>query len=313
MRLFRTPYDTTYGASYNVNKIALKLEEYVIKFGHALYDYEFINTDKVKSVFITGRDHENDLPVFNHPIVVVSTDGKTYVFSDVRSHVKLEDLSDKLMDAARNSVNLHYEVMRNILICTYLEKGIDEYKPVFNTSARIFTAWISGALSRVLNLDLSEKSRLNLIIAAHYYNIFSQKPVESDNDRDLATHVCSKVTGVAPTLVRQVTDLYDFESVTMDSLVRNIRKIMNNPKTDNLTANALVSFISSTWFGPNSTEAIPISLEYVPQWLSVLAISLQERTFKRTMIFESAKAVTKSSELKDFVSLMDKYVKEKMI
>jgi hypothetical protein len=302
-----TPYDTSIGSKIIVKNLEKELNDHLVTIDSKIPEYEFLNGDNIKFYFIAGKDNEAHLPIFNHPFLFESFKKEKYLVSDVRSFINKRELEDNLLDAARDQVSLRYTINRAILTMAWIEEGPGFLTNLYKFSGKIFSNWITGSLGNVLALDPAERLYLT-IVAHHYYQIMCTLDKVTDSNLNKFMFSTTKLFPVNITFVKNVYEALNSDIVDMNGLVENIKAAIPGPKTDYLNIGTMLNAIVNGWFGPNAQEALPISLEHPPTWISIVYASMTEKTYRRSNITRIIDNNKSKGMDKIFIQELDKKV-----
>ncbi len=300
MLAYKTPYDTTLGKNINTSSLVKDIEKYLINVSYNTPEYEIINEKDVKALFVTGGDDQSPIPIFNHPILLPGKLRKL-VYADVRPYLDYKKLTDSLYDAAKNETNLNYEVSRSILTTIAIaDDNLDDLTNILIETGPIFIYWLAGAVSRLVGLDLKEKSDISVAISI-YYSLLRHDFSKGAPRIDLLAFRAFKDTKVPPVEIKKIIDLIDLTDISINGMVKMIKNSCPTIKLQSLTVDTVVNITSTSWYGPDSQEAIPMSLEHLPTWLAIVYTSVKEKSFKKSIINDIALVAIKKKGIDKFI------------
>lgn len=313
------PYHTTYGRFINTTKIKESLDKYVTlnKDINLSYEY-FIDTDEeLRIVFITGyNSDEQELPIWEHPLVFESMDKVIVVAVDVRKYVKPNsELSSKLSDIVKDASNLNFNIIRTLLTAEYAVGNTRVIKNGNKTMSMGMALWLSNIINTIVTLNPVEKLHVEIAIA------FSINMMTiSEDDRADSAHVAeARILSyrlslpVSKTAMKVVVDKLNINVTDIDKLVDNIRSVLPAEKAKIIDTNGVVNLVNNSWFGPGGVETVMMALENLPTWIALLYIALSDKTFKRSKIATALDKISAKIKAKEFIRYVEIYIKENKV
>lgn len=288
------PYLTTYGKALNIAKITQSVKEYLVKTNLTNLNYEYMQYEECKVVFITGcNELEKEIPPFNNPLILEDIKGQMKVAVDVRKYLtKLDDQPLDLRKVSKDIGNLDFCAYRAIvtagLICGYF--GF--YKKYSRSLATAYAFFISYIVDSIVKLNPAEK--VNVEIAAGYFLLQNFVPAEEYNDRTNQELIYNNIVAnlsrlkisypVNAKYVEELTSRFlDIEyNGTIDNLLEYIIASLDSEKVHLLNKNIFISLLNHMWYGHGSSETIIIGLEHLPTWVALVYSGLSNTVFKKS-------------------------------
>jgi len=310
------PYNTSIGEMINIDPIVEKIKKYLVV-GDSNLNYEYTTTSGTKVVFITGKNEEElSLPLWDHPVCLKDVNENDVVAVDIRKFVKIKDKDFlNLSSIIRDKGGFDFSVIRTLLIAEYLG---GEYGVLRNVQKQVvtgFSYWISSILTSSLMFTPNEKIMCEIATLHYYYTMM----VNGESDSSTVSMVRNKVLNsklslpVSKKVINTTLDKLSNDVKDMDDLVENIKKVIGETKASLVEGNVLINTISNSWYGPGSTETIIMSLENVATWTTMMFVSTNDNTYKRTRLATILNNAKSKIGVKDFISGMEFFLKDRTI
>lgn len=303
--MFLTPYNTTslkdyklddVVASINKSLVAQRDEEYI----GAIFDPD--TNSKYPSLQV--KPAAEHIQAFVQPILLeTSNDDKRFVV-DMRPFTR----SDRLGNLSINSVldyklNLYYSILSSI----WVHNGNSVIESVAAFPARVFVQWLSGIITRTLNLDMVQQVQLKAILGAYYCLLHEDgwnDTKDEDFDKVLPPSLQRRVSVFAakasfsnPHATEEL--IKDMPLInTLPALIEYLRRL--NPRYEALTLANLYAMVSRSWFGANAPTLCAVALEYPPAFNIMTFFALNYRGLNKTGIGIIVDNSKNSAEAKQF-------------
>lgn len=289
--MYKTAYDTTYLQLQRTNLTLLtkRLAEARVtsaQFQEAVSPNKQPITDIPLLTVVPGLA---DIPFFIHPIVIKTADNHESVVVDTRGAMRLQ------RDGAvfiQSQLDYNFAVVRGALQCIWNDPA--DQVGVRNlgvTPMRLFSRWITNAISVRRSLTLDAQLRVGIIAAYFYFGLFHSMDDQRLTEADLSRCVTniSKATFADP---KQVYDIIGTDVTALNiPLLLNVNDFCNALIThsQSLALEAIdSSFVylvtGGSWFGANAREILAVALEHPPTWVSIVYTAAYERGFRNTGI-----------------------------
>jgi len=283
------PYATKYGKLLNTRKLEEALSAYLTTNDLDLLEYEYPMTGDVRCAYITGyTQEEQELPVWEHPLVVKTLKGVSVVVSDIRKYVtKLEEQPAKLGDVTRDANGLNFIILRTLLTRDFLDNKIGEHRAIFKPATTAMGAWLSGMINTIIMLDPIEAFRVEIISSVYANTLFYKEDDIADNlDVIIARVIGSKhVYNISKKEIKDVANAYSpTNGKGMDALINNISMAIDDGKSQFITVDSLIGVMGNVWYGPGGSETPIIAIENMPTWLSLLYSVISNRSYQKSRI-----------------------------
>ena len=216
------------------------------------------------------------LPKTNLPYVVSkdnksNTHGKTIVLVD----------SSGLRDT---EADLRYVNMIMTAVWedpTIAERFINTRK--FATKA--YMNWIGRALKARYNFSFEDQAEINTLTAVYYY-CTTGEPKDILAERNYKAYAdLGEITGLGVVRVKATIDRFkisDYDgSISFESIVNLMSQVSDDTK-NKVSIQAVMSSMSTSWYGEGGVFYCNLALEYPPMFLSLLYFSLVDKTYTQT-------------------------------
>lgn len=310
MTVFRTPYDTIAGSTLPDKK---KLEKQILPLLVAgnLKDsnLDVITTSSITPIYVTGKNVEEDnIPLFTHSINIIYKD-KEYLCTDLRLVLNKKELRNEgnFKDSIRNSTEYNFLKGLSISTLAWSLEETDSIRTNMKFAAHVFSVLLSGIISSSYSLDLGDKVKLNILGLIYYRMLFEEKEDFTDDIKEVTFIQCQSLLGTSKEVFDSVSNKISKLSNINDycSVAKNI---CESTRLDNLNLPMLLTLLKSIWYGTNSKDYIGIALEHPPTWISLLYVSLTEKTYKRSKIYSVAFDLKKGSNIDAFTDAYKNFV-----
>ena len=284
MSFFRTAYDTTIGSLIETEKISTAIQESMIRdYIYSRNKNELLPTERLNGFFITGRaSSENDIPVFNYPLLINNFRDKDFIVCDVRTCFTSNKEGDFYL---KNSAEYNFNLTKMLSNISWLSNHQSEMMFNLSFAAVIFSTWLSSSITRGYALNPMERLKLTIFNHYYYHSLFFNEPVLSEeNKQKVALHTIKAFRAPA----QLVFDVFDSVSGinNIDEYCNFVKSnlLKDNIRLENFSKGMLFTYISNSWFGYNAKEMLAVSLEHPPTWISIVYAAINERTYKQSMV-----------------------------
>lgn len=293
------PYDFKSLKLLNTTQIVNAINKYIA------IDYTFIRerqSIRLKSftnhhmqlhpVLLYGlSDVEKDIPVFHHPIV--NTD-HNWIALDLRPYVKVNDTRDGY--EVKNEAEVQLAVQRLVLTGMWFT-GKQSAIYSLKLGHFAFAAWLSDNLTRKFGLDLNHQLQLRVLALIYYARLFTNQFGLEDMQKLM---IRCKEDILVPRLIEEVYERAGALE-TIDDFCTACYAVTNNIRLKGLDFTVLSNVLANNWPGPQGKELALLSLEHPPTWLTLVYISLTQRSFKKSAIATTVDRLDKRGKGQEFL------------
>lgn len=312
MSIFKTAYETTQGSFIPVEKTQLAIQEAMIRdYIYVKNKNELLPIERLHGFFITGRSvSENNIPVFNYPMLITNFRDKDFIACDVRTCYTTNREGEFYL---KNNVEYNFNLTNMLTNISWLSNFQSEMMYNLNFAGVIFATWLSSVMTRGYALNPMERLKLTIFNYYYYCSLFFTEPLlTEENKQKVALHTIKAFKAPAVLVfdvfdsVTELTNIDDYCNFVKDKL------LSDNIRLQNFSKAMLLTYISSSWFGYNAKEMLAVSLEHPPTWISIVYAAINERSYKQSMI---AKIVSENNRnkvgdefTKSFHILTDRFI-----
>ena len=307
------PYNTSFGSLINIKPVEDKIAKFLITNGTNL-NYEYAASEDANLVFITGKnDEEQELPLWEHPVVFNDHKGNITVAVDLRKFVKVtnEDFLS-LSEVIRDNSGFQFTVLRTLITYEFVSGNLGRFRTVERTIQSSFAYWIADSLSAGIMLTPEEKVKTEVVIM-HYINLMMVNGKIGNEEVNTAIIKIANSKLSLPLnikVIKSIVATLNNSVSSIDDLVANIKIVLGESKAMMLDTNVLVNILATSWFGPGGSETVIIATEDMATWIAMLFVSAESNTYKRTRLATIVNKYKTKVKLKEFVKYMELYVKE---
>lgn len=308
MSLYKDSYETSVGAMLVSKPIRTAILEMNIKIMPEFLDVKY--EGDVKPQFITGtRMEEDHVPLFTHPITVLSANHGSYLATDLRLFVRKDALPGNIESSVKNLTEFNFAKSRAILNLIWVNSGIGRIKNSLQFASVVYSAWLSEIISKTYALDFGDKTTVSVIASFFYQTLFLDKNEYDEEDRmKMASHTIM-ATKVPSDRVLAIFDKIDKMS-NIEDMCRYIVEIVQNVRLKGFNVPMLLTLVKNSWYGTNSKEIISVALEHPPTWAAIVYSALTERSYKNSTIYRIADPLGKRGGSDEFLRNYVGMVKE---
>lgn len=309
--LYTDSYQTTVGAAFVMKSVETAIKQAIIKDSIDRVTLNVKDQGEFKPLFITGVfPSEGDIPLFTHPISVMSLDRKRYLCTDLRLYVRKDTDIQHLEQGVKNITEFNFIKSRAVLNLLWLNHQQSVIKNSLLFGASVFSHWLSDTITRGFALDFKDQSTINVICAFYYLTLFDNEEFTQEYKERLAVHTI-KAAKVPAEFALSIIDKID-QLYSINDLVNTIIAITENVRLKQFNLAVLLTMIKNSWYGTNVKEILAVSLEHPPTWLAVVYACLSERTYKNSMIFKLAEKLGKRGLADEYMANYRNLIEEQL-
>lgn len=278
-------YATTICRNYNLVKtIDQVLKQEIIGSGQVTYvtnvNGQGYKDSKVKMV----TPGLAEIVPFAHPIVVRDKRSDDYaVYVDVRNYMRLNQVGTPVIHAHSDYA---LTVLRGLMQSNWIRPD-DRHNlmSLGDIPVTFFSRWLSDILTIRLNLTPDIQSRVSVIIAYYYLNLFLEGD-DSEVPEDIKVRFGSMIARATYVSIPDVYAIIDElpRMFCTEDLIKSLVAHSNTTRFEKLTLAFLYTAVSGSWFGSNAREIVSIALEHPPTWIALVFSAINERGYKNTAV-----------------------------
>jgi hypothetical protein len=299
MAIFKTPYDTSIGSSFVIDKTQIAIKESIVRDGLG-FNSKFKNNLEIKPVLVEGTSTgESNIPYFAHPLLVTGVDKKLYMCSDVRPYLTSGN-NGSYQKQIKNQTEYNISKSRLALNILWLTESPTKLRDISNLPMSVFASWISESLTKRFALDPKDQFLLAITAAIYYQSLFTEFTIFTDEDKNkIAAPVMRSTKADSKTVFEVMDKITNLGNIS--DFCSACKVVLENPRIEDLNAGLLITIIGNTWFGMSAKEVLAVALEHPPTWITIVYAALTERTFKNSMIAKIAERQAGSKGGDDFL------------
>lgn len=315
-------YDTTYGKFFNVNKIKEDIKKNLISNRDIDLSYNYnLKNSNVQLAFLTNEyEFNNNVPVFDHPLIVEDINKNKIIVSDLRKYVKssnenidvYSNVTDKLSTLyAKDRNAVDFIINRALFTGMLLTDDYSVYSNYYNTIITSYAGFISSVINKgIVQLDADKVIRVH-VVAGIYTGIMmkelDKENLQNDIDLFIGRFKNSNIgKTVKDSTIREVLDVMKFEHYNYPELIENIQAAVGSDYGSVITKDAFSSKLNNLWYGPGGSNTVIMAMEHMPTWFSLCIAIANSRVYdksKMSLILDRFKTVAKFKELEDKINL----------
>ena len=306
--LLLDPYETSYGKTLHKDRLMKEISLYYTANAEKNLNYEY---NAFNVFFILGYDKEEEnLPLFNHPLIIEDYRGNKFVGCDLRKYTKTKgeqplNIADVISDRA-SAINL---INSTLIINDFLLDNYSKYRSVFVPTCTAYAFLISYLVNTIIALNPLEKHEVELAAMFHAnVLLIPDQPAKTDDHLDIIAARMQKSKLSLPVSrkgVDQVIALCNSYDPTITALVQNIQAVLPPEKANLFNEALLINLLANMWYGHGASESLYMSLECMPMFMSLIYSALSDRTYKRSRISTLLDKYSKQINAKQFIVDME--------
>lgn len=302
--MFLTPYQTTVCKDYVVDRIVQRIKEEQALNSTPLHMVEtnpLTDKEPEAPVFMVGPDH-SDIPPFAHPLFLdmgIGREGDEDVVLDVRNFTRL-DRNNQL--AVSSQLDYKLAVIRGILSHYWRFNAAEDMLNLGHFQVKVYARWLTDVISRRLALTPDIQVRVTVIAAYFYLCMFQDSDIEEldDKQKQKIITIVNRSTGVAAEKVLEITDRLGLMRSVHD-FVAALAEVGESARLKDFNLGLLYAVVGGSWFGSNHREIVALGLEHPPTFISLMAMALDERGYRRTVLGKTIEINAKRGDDRNFL------------
>jgi hypothetical protein len=291
MSIKLSAYDTQACAGFKTADIVTEVSRaYILNELGNKHHSSFREDLKFNYSLVEGGYSSNDpIRFFIHPILF-NTGNKDksgvnikQLCVDVRNFGKVDNVSKEFI--IRNKPEYDFHVNRLILNQLWITQAPEILRDISKIPMLTMASLVSETLGRRFSLDPLEQLTVMVYTCYYYYSCFTDETSFDELEYEKVVGNIIRATKAPSEAVYDALDMFDRQVINgLDYLLEGIKQRTQNQALKNLNVGLLYSVVCNTWFGTNSKEIIAVGLEHIPTWIMVVYASLNETTFKKSVL-----------------------------
>lgn len=307
--MFKTPYNTTSLKDYDIAKIVSDIERSMISQREQEDVRQMSEPDSKRRLPIYELlPNADNIGAFTQPLVIRHKD-EDLVVVDVRPLVRENRIGEISIASASDYKMLAYY---GTMCSTWLNDGQDVLHRSSAFAGRMFVTWLSGLMTRNLNLDMLSQVQLKVITGMYFECLFLDV-VETDisfRERQSYAIAAGKYS---------YSNTASAEEILKDvPLMRNIDEFIAvlhtvSPRFEALTKANLFAMVSRSWFGASAPILCAVAVEFPPAFYTMIFFALNYKGYNKTGVGNIVYAARTSPEAKQFKTGVERLFDEAMV
>lgn len=307
MAIYKTPYDATACSGYRIKDTEDKLK---IGMSNGSFRHIPIKLDNFVDQFYInlvegGNSTADTIPYFNHPLFIKDKDRShevSSIFIDVRNYGKIN--SAQATFVIRNLPEFNWNIMRGVLNHIWVNERVEILRDISIVPASVYAALISECVARKYALDAGEQIIISIVSCYFYYCLFTEDREFNETDMNrIAGNIARATKAPAEKVFNIISDMKVLYS--LEELCSALKEKTGSIRLNDFNVGVLLAVASGNWFGTNARENLAVSLEHIPTWLMICYASLNEATFKRSVLAKLVERFSKGGAGDNFIKSMD--------
>lgn len=324
MSIYRTSYDTSACSGFIVKNIEDQLD---VGLRSGAFATRYIKLEdhgeEFKIHLLQGGIPAADIiPSFKHPMLIKGFDldehhkPKMEFVIDVRPFGYWYAPNEKYI--VRKRPEFMWDIKRMLLNQVWLTQRPEILRDVSFIPASVYASLISEATAKRFALDNAEQITISVLACYFYYGLFTDDLEFDEVETNKVAGMIARATNVPADKVFSIIDgLKVMDS--LEELCEACKEKTGSVALTGFNIGVLIAITAGNWFGTNSRENLAVALEHPPTWIMIVAASLDESTYKRSVIAKISERYDKKGAAANFIKTMDillggrNFVAEKII
>lgn len=315
MPIFLTGYDTLAGKGHVTGPTISLIQKAIVQsnFPDKNANLAGIDLGQTKNpavaIVTMTTPEEMSIPPLVFPMLVhmngaSSRRSESYVVVDVRPYLSGNQLTAGGTLNIRQKDNFDFFLTNAILTSAWIkENKRTSFRFLGSAPLAVYSTLISNAIERRFALDPLEQLKISILAAAFYFKLFDEGSAVIDGEMVSITRAISSALKAPSEITYEVLE----QIVTLrnlEDLVETIKRVVDNPRLDDLNLGTLVTIVNPMWYGPYGRELIIAALEHPPTWLTILYAAYTDRGMKHSGVTKIAERFKGSRGGDDFIRNM---------
>lgn len=307
--MFKTPYNTSSLKDYEVGKIVTDIQRAFVSQQESEEVRQMREPDTGKLLPIYELLPQADtVGAFTQPLIVRHKD-EDLVVVDVRPLVRENRIGEiSIASSSDYKIAAYYGTMCSI----WLNDGERNLHRSGPFAGRIFVSWLSGLITRNLNLDMLNQVQLKVITGMYFECLFEDSSVTEITVREkqrfaiAAGKYSYSNTQTAEDILKEIPMMS-----SVDDYIKVLHTI--SPRFEALTKANLFAMVSRSWFGASAPILCAVALEYPPAFYTMVYFALNYRGYNKTGVGTIVYDGRQSAEAKQFKTGVERLFDDAMI
>lgn len=307
--MFKTPYNTTSLKDYDIQKIVKDIESVSVsqQNNEDLRQMSEPDSSRLLPIFEL-LPHADYIGAFTQPIVIRKKDEDTVVV-DVRPLVRESRIGEITVASKSDYKMLAYY---GTMCSTWINDGESVLHRSAAFAGRIYVSWLSGLITRNLNLDMLSQVQLKVITGMFFECLFIDSDEPEVNIRE-KQRLAVSAGKYSYSNTANAEDI--LKDVPMMQTIKDYIAVLHtvSPRFEALTQANLFAMVSRSWFGASAPILCAVALEYPPAFYTMVYFALNYKGYNNTGVGNIVYATRTSPEAKQFKTGIERLFDEAMV
>lgn len=307
MTKFNSAYDTTAGCGYRMGATEERLKEASIYGAFGLATFVDVGTGDNRYVSLVqgGQSVEDNVPFFAHPYYFKGANGQNVLALDVRAFGKW--MAPQRTFVVRNHPEYLWNVKRAVVNHFWINERPEALRDLSGLPAEVYASLISEAVARKYALDPADQITISILACYHYFCLFTD---DGEFEEAQRLRILGRVAQLTRAPAQRVTELLsDVPTIRgLEGLCEAVRTKTGSVRLNDFNVGVLIAIVAGNWYGNNSRENLAVGLEHVPTWLMIIYASLNEATFKKSVLAKMVERLGRNGSGQSFSRALDNLI-----
>lgn len=311
MSIYKTAYDTSACSGFRVKDTEDKLTK-------GLYSNAFHSasiqlnehTEAFQLHLLEGGNSSADvIPFFNHPLPIkgFSKDAETGLavrefVVDVRNFGKWYAPNEQFI--VRNQPEYAWNIKRALLNQMWVNERVELLRDISTIPAAVYAALMSECIARRFALDAGEQATISVLACYFYFGLFTDDKEYDEFEKNKVAGNIARITRIPAEKVFEIIDGLRILS-SLEDFCNACKEKTGSVSLNDFNIGVLIAICSGNWFGTNARENLAVGLEHIPTWIMIVAASLDEATFKRSVLAKVSARYDKNNAGDNFIKSLN--------
>jgi hypothetical protein len=273
--MYKTAFETASCRAYDIEEIKKKIRLANMEEGLVTPVTPDLQTslDGILAIDSTNED----IPIFSHPIEM-TIDNEDVLVIDTRPFIKIN------RDGSRTNTSPNdykFLILRALLTKQWIKDPVS-LRSLGGIVEQTFVRWLADSIVSKLGLDPNAQVKITVITFFYWFNLFEEGEMSERTKLNIVKKI-STLTYVSSEYAVSVMDqIGPMENIR--EYITAIQELVESKRSESLNIGLLLTMLSGSWFGVNAKEIIGVSTEHPPTFIAIVAMALESRTYKKSLL-----------------------------
>jgi hypothetical protein len=312
MSIKQTAYDTIACSGFKTSDILNSLTEAKIQKSLNIKNHDSKRTDlKFKYNLVQGGNTPSDsIRFFGHPILFNTGEKDNHGINikelavDVRNFGKWYQPTEEFV--VRNRPEYKWNIQRLILNQYWLVEKPELLRDISILPASVYSCLISECITRRFALNPLEQSIVSILSCYFYFCSFTNSKEFDEFEYTKLVSSIARATKLDAQFIFDTLEYLDKKVLnSLEDLTKEIKDKTQNISLKDLNTGILFAICCNTWFGNNAREVLAVGLEHPPTWIMIVYASINESTFKKSVLSKISERFDKRDSGDNFIKSLN--------